>query len=767
MKMLGKSNHLTKDKRKTTIDGWMKEIEPSRRLGIRKLAERVYDNVNEMPTYADVLSSKMPFAEKCTLVEKLDILDNTDKGSPPYFGLKKEILKTIESYKKMKEGNKELERINSKEKNLHPSMRNPLRFKILKANITNENKAIIMEKHNRMINLPPWDSDRGKIAEWISWALCIIEDQVRIPISLSNGNLAINKYLWNVKDYMSKHLYGMDSVKDSFLELLASRISNPNSKELSIGLLGSPGVGKCLHPDTLLLKYSGGWYRAKDVQSGDLLMGDDSKPRKVLSVNDGTDLMFKLTLSNGESFTVNQPHVLTLYDTTLKKELDMPLDKYMTLDRKKKRKLFMFSKSVIYKRQETDNKPFMIGLAAIRHEKIRKLLEPPDDESKTFDVYVDFDFDEIKKVYETGVIPDKYMFNSANVRLRLIRGLLELIKMDTVNYVIKCRNDTMKDQVLFIMKSLGQSYKIDGYNIYPSNPHLDFVHWKRKLLSFTVKYMGKGKYNGFTLDGNGRFMLKSCVITHNTHLVKVFSEAVKLPYYKINMGGSADVSHFLGHNFTYVGSQPGVMVKAIKNMKSKSGIIYLDEFDKLGQSKWQGSSKVSQAFLHISDPVQQEEFTDQYLSEIKIDLSNIIFVYSFNDEKNIDPILRNRIPILKVPGYSTKDKLEICKKYLIPALLKNTGLKKKDITFTEDALRYIITNTKDKDCDGIRTVKYYLHNVIKKINLLKITSHPKGNLNLSYRDDSVRFPYVVDINTFKKFDLEVKKYSSAMLSMYC
>jgi ATP-dependent Lon protease len=255
---------------------------------------------------------------------------------------------------------------------------------------------------------------------------------------------------------------------------------------------------------------------------------------------------------------------------------------------------------------------------------------------------------------------------------------------------------------------------------------------------FTVKPYAKGEYAGFMLDGNGRFMLASCLVTHNTELIQTFCDATDQPFAKVNMGGSIDSSYYLGHSYTYTGSAPGVLVKTLANLKTKnnqrtkSGVVFFDEFDKIGLQ-----SHVGNVFLHVSDPVQQKSFQDHYMSDITIDLSNLTFVYSLNDRKNIDVILQNRLPIIDLPGYSSKEKHDIISKYIVKKELKNSNMSDTDIIFTSDAITSIVSNSTKEDKDGMRRASQMVQNTINKLGALMCSYSGPGSKEI--------FSYTVDL----------------------
>ena len=339
-----------------------------------------------------------------------------------------------------------------------------------------------------------------------------------------------------------------------------------------------------------------------------------------------------------------------------------------------------------------------------------------------------------------------------------------MVKHETV---IPIKNKILHEQIKFIIRSLG--YKCisigdeitvfgDLNKLPPQNTKID--------MNFTVIPDDSNNYCGFTLDKNGRFLLASCIVTHNTQLIQAFSEAINQPFVKINMGGNTDPHHFLGHTYTYDGSTPGVIVKAMTTMKTKEGLgtkcgtILFDEFDKLGQK-----SKVGDAFLHISDPVQQKDFQDQYMPEIKIDLSHITFVYSMNDKKNIDFTLLNRLPVVDITGYSEQDKHAILLNYIIPRELTNSGFSTGDVKFDDHTIREIITATMPIDFNGVRKAAEVVQNIIKKINALRCSSCEGGQPIFSYSIKDFKIPIVVTQSILHKLKV-LPESDQPYLAMY-
>jgi ATP-dependent Lon protease len=263
-----------------------------------------------------------------------------------------------------------------------------------------------------------------------------------------------------------------------------------------------------------------------------------------------------------------------------------------------------------------------------------------------------------------------------------------------------------------------------------------------------------------------------------TKLMQVLSETINIPFTSIPLGGATDSGHLLGHGFTYEGSRPGSIVDALIKMKSLSGIIFFDEIDKISTTSY--GEEISKALLHITDFTQNHEFADKYLgNDIKMNLSNMWFIYSLNYTELIDKTLADRIPIIHIDGYNTNQKLEMSKRHLIPTAIKNVHLDKKDISFSDDALTYIITETnkmysettKDKNGNsGVRKLKDAISNVITKINFLKniiLEDGTYGDLNISFAIKDFKLPFVVErkhIDTLKV--LSKKESIDPPMNMY-
>ena len=192
-----------------------------------------------------------------------------------------------------------------------------------------------------------------------------------------------------------------------------------------------------------------------------------------------------------------------------------------------------------------------------------------------------------------------------------------------------------------------------------------------------------------------------------TSLGKSIANSTGRSFVRMSLGGVRDEAEIRGHRKTYIGSMPGRFIQAMKKSKSSNPLILLDEIDKLG-SDWRGDP--SSALLEVLDPEQNNKFNDHYL-ELDYDLSDVMFVCTANT-LNIPPALLDRMEVIRIPGYTEKEKNQIAKRYLVPKQIKNHGIKKSEISFNSKVLNSIIRNyTKEA---GVRSLEKEISKVCRK-----------------------------------------------------
>jgi hypothetical protein len=207
----------------------------------------------------------------------------------------------------------------------------------------------------------------------------------------------------------------------------------------------------------------------------------------------------------------------------------------------------------------------------------------------------------------------------------------------------------------------------------------------------------------------------------------------------INIGGLRDSSHFLGFDYTYSGSRYGIIASSIIESGIMNPIIFMDELDKISLSN--DGIEIQNLLIHLTDPVQNHAFHDKYFAGIDLDMSKAIFVFSFNEINLVHPVLKDRLHIIKVPDPSVEDKVVIGKRYLLPEMCKNVGVKLEDIIINDDIIRSLI-NSYCKEEKGVRDLKRCLETILLRLNLARYIGKCKYS-----KIDKISFPYNVDIKT--------------------
>ena len=194
-----------------------------------------------------------------------------------------------------------------------------------------------------------------------------------------------------------------------------------------------------------------------------------------------------------------------------------------------------------------------------------------------------------------------------------------------------------------------------------------------------------------------------------TSLGKSIARAMNRKYYRVALGGVKDEAEIRGHRRTYVGAMPGKIIQALKQVQSNNPILVLDEVDKLG-SDFRGDP--SAAMLEVLDPEQNCSFRDHYLN-LNFDLSKVMFIATANLLENIPYALRDRMEIITLSGYTSKEKIEITKKYIIDKEINNHGINASNISFTEKGIKYLISHyTKEA---GLRNLSREVGSLCRKV----------------------------------------------------
>jgi ATP-dependent Lon protease len=196
-----------------------------------------------------------------------------------------------------------------------------------------------------------------------------------------------------------------------------------------------------------------------------------------------------------------------------------------------------------------------------------------------------------------------------------------------------------------------------------------------------------------------------------TKIIRSLAEALELPFCQINCGGCNDVAVLTGHSETYVGSKAGKIVEALQSSQYMNPIIYLDEIDKLSETK---SREINGVLTHLLDEEQNNHFQDNYLSNVPLDLSKVFFVLSFNDLSKVDEIVSDRMKILYIEKPTLEEKVLICQQKVIPEIIESM---KFDfvVNIDKEVIEYIVVHKCEIE-SGIRQLRKCIEKVLYKLN---------------------------------------------------
>jgi ATP-dependent Lon protease len=209
-----------------------------------------------------------------------------------------------------------------------------------------------------------------------------------------------------------------------------------------------------------------------------------------------------------------------------------------------------------------------------------------------------------------------------------------------------------------------------------------------------------------------------------THIGRLIAEIMDWGFSQISFGGTDKADFLKGHEYTYVGAQPGEIVKSLKRIGHKNGVIFLDELDKIADNP-----DIRAALLHLIDPTQNADFKDLFLSEISIDLSQVWWVGSMNSIP-ADEALADRWWIINVEGYAPNDKIQIIEKHLLPRALKNCSLPDDHIILGEGVTSMFIEKICKSHDKGVRTLEKGIKDLVNKIVFI-----------LSHQDKDGKLPF--------------------------
>jgi len=284
----------------------------------------------------------------------------------------------------------------------------------------------------------------------------------------------------------------------------------------------------------------------------------------------------------------------------------------------------------------------------------------------------------------------------------------------------------------------------------------EFMSWARKTLDEAVYGLDDAKLQILQFIGQlisnpnsvgSAIAIKGPPGTGKTSLIREgISKILKRPFAFLALGGATDSSFLEGHSYTYEGSTWGKVVDILLTSKCMNPVIYFDELDKISDTP--KGEEITGILTHLTDTTQNSEFHDKYFSNVAFDLSKVLFIFSYNDEKKVNPVLKDRMYRIQTNGYTSKEKVVIARDYLIPKIRENIRFAEGDIVIPEGTLTHLMEHFTEGE-KGVRNLKRCLEIIYTKLNLYRLT---KPGMKMFEKKDTleVSFPFTVTVDHVPK-----------------
>jgi ATP-dependent Lon protease len=240
------------------------------------------------------------------------------------------------------------------------------------------------------------------------------------------------------------------------------------------------------------------------------------------------------------------------------------------------------------------------------------------------------------------------------------------------------------------------------------------------------------------------------------------SKILGRPFAFIALGGATDSSFLEGHSYTYEGSSWGKIVQILIDSKCMNPVIYFDELDKVSETP--KGEEIIGILTHLIDTSQNNQFHDRYFAEIDFDLSKCLFIFTYNDESKINPILRDRMYKIQIKNYNKKEKTIIANNYLLPKIRDQVKFNFEDIMIVDEIIHYIVDTYCDKE-DGVRNLKRCLEIIHTKLNLCRLVK-PGSSIFEENTITNVTFPLTITKDIVDKLIKKKDMINPSLYHMY-
>ena len=405
------------------------------------------------------------------------------------------------------------------------------------------------------------------------------------------------------------------------------------------------------------------------------------------------------------------------------------------------------------KKRESDNKAKLANA-----KKLRRLLKAKD-VMNDFKYFKTMAVGDQKKILAELRLVNKYAHSEKPYRLALLESNIPaafkanaLRKINTLNYMDPGSGEYYKIKQwvdTFMQIPFDVNRKLSVSMDQGKEACQDFMENAKKILDDAVYGLDDAKmqimqYVGQLISNPSAvgtaIAIQGPMGTGKTTLIKEgISKILQRPFAFLALGGATDSSFLEGHSYTYEGSMWGKVVDIIIRSKCMNPVIYFDELDKVSDTP--KGEEIIGILTHLTDTAQNTQYHDKYFANIDFDLSKALFIFSYNDEAKVNPILRDRMYRITTQGYDCENKTTIAKGYLIPSIEKNINFEKGQICISDDVIAHIISTFTDGE-KGVRNLRRCLEIIYTKINLYRLMK-PDSSLFEKESSIKVEFPFTV------------------------
>jgi hypothetical protein len=374
----------------------------------------------------------------------------------------------------------------------------------------------------------------------------------------------------------------------------------------------------------------------------------------------------------------------------------------------------------------------------------------------------------IEKPYRLALLESKIPAKYKATALQKLNILRSMEPGDNEYYKIKSWVDTFMRIPFGMYKSLSVNID-DGIDVCH-----DFMEKSMKTLDECVYGLNNAKLQIMQLIGQwitNPSSVGSAIAIHGppgcgkTSIVKDgISKILGREFAFISLGGTGDSSFLEGHSYTYEGSNCGKIVQILMESRCMNPVIYFDELDKISETP--RGEEIAGILTHLTDTTQNSQFHDKYFSEVEFDLSKCLFIFSYNDESKVNPILRDRMYRIETKGYESKEKIIIARDYLLPKIREQVKMSEEEVIISDDIINYLASSEKfTKGESGVRNLKRCLEIIYTKLNLFRLTK-PNTNLFGKDIDIKVEFPFTVSKKHVDIFIKNEETQNQSLMAMY-